>query len=79
MAWPKLPHPTVGAQDWRLQGVGPVWPHHRGGGRSVAEEGLFFSLRQETAKVSLAWALVTEEGERSLLRWKSARRGLRSD
>lgn len=44
VAWPKLPHPMAGAQDWRLQGVGPVWPHHRGGGKSVADEGLFLSL-----------------------------------
>lgn len=79
MAWPKLPHPTAGTQDWRLQRVGPVWPHHRGGGRSVAEEGLLLSLRQEAAKVSMAWALVTEEGERSLLRQKSARSALCSD
>lgn len=24
--WP-LPHPTPGAQDWRLQRVGLAWPH----------------------------------------------------
>lgn len=42
----------------------------------MAEEGLLLSLRQEAAKVSMAWALVTEEGERSLLRQKSARSAL---
>lgn len=78
MAWPRLPHPTVGAQDWRLQGVGPVWPHH-GEEAEVRLRKASFSNCDRKQPVSLAWALVTEEGERSLLRQRSARSGPCSD
>lgn len=54
-----LPHPTPGAQDWRLQRVGPVWPPSMGGECSNGDmRGLGLSPLQEATEGPSAGALV---------------------
>lgn len=54
-----LPHPTPGAQDWRLQRVGPVWPPSMGGECSNGDmRGLGLSPYQEATEGPSAGALV---------------------